>query len=161
MTVDELRGFGVKDMDETAIRNFLTNERFGVLGLPTGNAPYLVPLSFGYDGESALYFTFVLGADSRKRALSDRADAARFLAYNVSSPFVWESVLLTGTVERVPESEWSELRGILDAAWRPDVLERAGEVVDVAVYQFVIDGKVGLKHAGLPPGFDEEAPENR
>lgn len=151
MTVDEIR---LTEMDDDGVRAFLANRKMGVVGLPTGDIPYLLPMSFGYDGESTLYFTFVGGPDSRKRGLIEGTDRAGFLVYAAESPFSWESVLLAGTVEAVPDGEWGDIVPVLEAAWRPDVIEAAMETEAVTVYRFDAEEWTGYKHTGLPPGFD-------
>ncbi|RXK51340.1 pyridoxamine 5'-phosphate oxidase family protein [Halorientalis pallida] len=154
MTVDELGAYGLEQLTDDEINAFLANQRMGVLGLPTGNGPYMLPLSFGFDGESRLYFTYVLGGESRKADLSERAEHATFLAYSAESPYNWESVSLTGRLEEVPESEWDEIDGVLADAWRPGLIEEAAASADVAVYRFLVEAWSGVKHTGLPPGFD-------
>ncbi|MBV0925506.1 pyridoxamine 5'-phosphate oxidase family protein [Halomicroarcula limicola] len=154
MTVEAMREYGLEHMTDEEMRNFLSNQRMGVLGLPATEAPYIVPISFGYDGESALYFTFVGGPDSRKRTLIEAAETVRFLTYSAQSVFNWESLILTGTVSRVPEAEWDELADVLQGVWRPEVFEAAMESEEVVVYRFDIDERTGIKHTGLPPGFD-------
>jgi hypothetical protein len=154
MTVESLEAAGLTTMDESEIGAFLESQRVGVLGLPTDGAPYMVPISFGYDGAS-LYFTFVGGPDSRKRQLVESTTEAGFLVYDVRSMFNWESVVLTGTPEAVPESELEGLSDILGGAWRPEVFETAIESDDIVVYRFEIAERSGIKHTGLPPGFGE------
>lgn len=153
MGLEELEAYGMAQMDETAIGQFLSNQRVGVLGLPTDGMPYLVPLSFGFDGDSTLYFTYV-GVDGRKGRLSERAESASFLAYSADTLFNWESVSLAGRIERVPADETEELAEILDTVWRPDLFERAGAEVKTELYRFVIDERIGIKHTGLPPAFE-------
>lgn len=153
MGLEDLEAYGMARMDETEIRQFLSNQRVGVLGLPTDGAPYLVPLSFGFDGDSRLYFAYV-GSESRKGRLSDRAEIASVLVYSADSPFNWESVLLEGGIERVPDDEVDDLVEVLDTAWRPELFERAETGVENAVYRFVIDERVGIKHTGHPPAFE-------
>jgi len=150
MTVEEIQ---LTEMDDDAIRAFLANQKMGVMGLPTGGVPYLLPMSYGFDDESTLYFTFVGGPDSRKRGLIEATDRARFLSYTAQSPFNWESVLVTGTVEPVPESEWDDIVAALESAWRPEVIEAAMETEEVTVYRFSVEEWTGYKHTGLPPGF--------
>ena len=154
MTVDELGAYGLEQLTDDEINAFLANQRMGVLGLPTDDGPYMVPLSFGFDGGSRLYFTYVLGGESRKADLSERADHATFLAYSAESPYNWESVSVTGRLEAVPESEWDEIEDLLAEAWRPGFFEEAAASVDVAVYRLRIEEWSGVKHTGLPPGFD-------
>jgi len=71
MTVSALEAAGLTRMDDGEIRSFLSNRRVGVLGLPTDDGPYMIPLSFGYDEEQTLYFTFVGGPSSRKQTLAE------------------------------------------------------------------------------------------
>ncbi|EMA09417.1 hypothetical protein SAMN05443574_10798 [Haloarcula vallismortis] len=156
MTIDSLESAGLTHMDDSDIGAFLSNQRVGVLGLPTENGPYMIPLSFGYDGDRSLYFTFIGGSGSRKQQLTEAAADATVLVYNVESMFHWESVLLQGGIEAVPESEWADLAEVLDGAWRPEVFADAIEQEDVAIYRFRIDEEEGLRHAGLPPGFEPE-----
>lgn len=156
MTLETMATYGLDRMSEAELRDFISNQQTGVLGLATGGAPYLLPMSFGYDGETTLYFTFVGGPESRKRSLVDAADTARFLTYEAGSPFNWESVILTGFVEPVPDVEWETLEDALGAAWRPEVFEAAKRVEDVTVYRFAVEDWSGIKHTGLPPGLDAE-----
>ena len=80
MSVDAVAESDIDHLSDEEIREFLRDEGVGVLGLPAEEAPYLLPMSFGYDGESTLYFVFLLfGSESRKELLSERAGRARFL----------------------------------------------------------------------------------
>ena len=157
MTVEQLEAYGMEQMREADIEDFLVSQRTGVLGLAAEGTPYLVPLSFGYDGGTSLYFTYVAAPKSRKARLSDRNDLASFLVYSVESAFNWRSVLLTGTISEVPESEWGDhAEAMSDNAWHPDLFERAKSSGRVLVYRFSIEDWSGLRHAGLPPGFGHE-----
>lgn len=154
MTIDDLETYGMERMDDSAIKPFLENQRIGVLGLPSEGAPLMLPMSFGYDGESSLLFTFVLGESSEKQRLAARSEHATFLVYSVESAFNWESVSTTGTITEIPEAEWDEYSDVLDRAWRPSLFESATAAGDVAVYRFDISDWVGVRHTGLPPGFE-------
>jgi uncharacterized protein len=154
MSVDELREYGLVEMDDSEIRSFLSTQKTGVLGLPDEGAPYLLPLSFGYDGDSRLYFTYLLGSNSRKEELTERAEGASFLAFSVDTAYNWESVLLSGRISTVSESSWDELEDVLADAWRPSLLESASHSGEIAVYEFRVDDYAGIKHQGLPPAFE-------
>lgn len=154
MSVDELADYGMERMDDGDVDAFLSSQRTGVLGLPTRENPYLLPLTFGYDDDSRLFFTYVLGARSRKQELTERAERATFLVYSVDSMFVWESVMLTGSISELPQSEWKTAMDALSDAWRPDVFEEADLSEGVAIYQFQIEDRTGIKYASLPPKFD-------
>jgi nitroimidazol reductase NimA-like FMN-containing flavoprotein (pyridoxamine 5'-phosphate oxidase superfamily) len=157
MTVEALEAFGLEEMSDDQIRDFLTNEGYGVLGLPTTDIPYMIPLSFGYEGEGTLYFTFFVGEGSRKRDLAESTDRARFLVYSAISPFFWESVMLTGTLSA---AEWADHQAAMDNAWHLDVFERAREVGTLQVFAFEIDQQRGLKYPGLPEGYADPTDES-
>ena len=156
MVVEDLEAYGMSRMDDGEIEGFLASQTVGILGLPADGAPAMRPLSFWYDGGSRLYFVYVLTTDSRKVALTDRTDAARFLVYRVDTPFNWTSVLLTGTIHAVPEDERAAIEADMEVRWRPDALERASEERATRLYRFEIDERVGLRHNGLPPGFEPD-----
>ena len=107
MTVDELESHGLVRMDDAEIRGFLSTQGTGVLGLPGEEVPYMIPMSYGFDGE-ALYFSYVLGSESRKAALTGEGTPARFLVYRADTTFNWESVLASrsasGTASTTPEA---------------------------------------------------------
>lgn len=147
---------GVVSMTDDEIDGFLSSQSVGVLGLPTDGAPLMRPLSFWFNGGSNLYFLYVLGPESRKAELSDRADTARFLIYRAETRFNWRSVLLTGTVEGVAESKRDAIEDAVEMRGRPAVLERASTAENTELYRFRIDDRTGVKHLGLPPGFEAD-----
>ncbi|WP_408958929.1 pyridoxamine 5'-phosphate oxidase family protein [Natrinema sp. 74] len=153
MSVDELQAYGLEKMNDTEIRSFLSTQNTGVLGLPEEDAPYLLPLTYGYDGETRLYFTFLLGTSSRKRALSQAADTASFLVFKVDTMYNWESTLLRGSITEVSETEWDSLEEVLSETWRPELFDTVTLSGEVSVYEFEIDEQTGIKHQGLPPAF--------
>ncbi|SEO24650.1 hypothetical protein SAMN05216388_101019 [Halorientalis persicus] len=154
MTIGELEAYGLERLSDDEIDAFLASQRMGVLGLPTGNGPYMLPFSYGFDGASRLYFTYVHGSESRKTRLSERSDHASFLVYSAESPYNWQSVSVTGRLEAVPETEWEDIDDGLADTWRPKLVEAAAADVDVAIYALVVEERSGVKHTGLPPGFD-------
>ena len=159
MTIDELAAHGVERMDEETIREFLKTQGTGVLGLPTERLPYMVPLSYGFDGESNLYFTYVVGDVSQKALLSEETAVASFLVYTADAESTWSSVSLEGTISRVPEREWDSLGDALEPLQRPEALREASEAEDVQVYRFEIQNQTGIRHAGVPPGMESEDSE--
>jgi nitroimidazol reductase NimA-like FMN-containing flavoprotein (pyridoxamine 5'-phosphate oxidase superfamily) len=154
MTVDEFADYGIDRMDEDAIEGFLSSQHVGVLGVATDGAPSMRPLSYWYDGDATLYFQFVGGADSRKATLSTAAEAARFLVYRAETRFNWRSVLLTGTIDEVPEGERDAVEAAVDLGGRPDALRAASEDEETRLYAFHVDDRVGIQHLGLPPEFE-------
>lgn len=155
MTLDELEAYGTERMDDDDVVQFLSNQDTGVLALPTDGAPSMRPLSFHFDGESGVYFVYLVGEESRKTDLSDRADIARLLVYSTETASNWRSVLLTGTIGRVTESEADQLDATMETA-RPDVFRRAIESEHTELYRFDIEDRTGIKYLGLPPGFEPD-----
>ena len=153
MTVDELGEYGMERMDDDAITGFLSARNMGVLGLPTGEEPYLLPMSYGFDGGRRLYFFYVVGADSRKADLSAAADSASFLVYSAETVFNWESVLLQGTLHELPTVKRAELADAAIPGWRPELFETASESEATLLYEFRIEEWDGVRHTGLPPGM--------
>jgi nitroimidazol reductase NimA-like FMN-containing flavoprotein (pyridoxamine 5'-phosphate oxidase superfamily) len=154
MTIDELEAYGTERMDDDGIDQLLANQTTGVLALPAEGAPSMRPLSFHFDGDSALHFVYVVGEESRKSELSDWADTARFLVYSMETPFNWRSVLLSGAIDRVPEGE-SEAVGDAMETTRPDLFERALAVENTELYRFDVEERTGVKHLGLPPELED------
>ena len=147
MSTDELLESDADRMSDAEIRAFLRREGAGVLGLPTTDAPYLLPMSFGYDGDSRLYFVFLLfGTESLKADLSDAADAASFLVYRADSMHEWRSVQLTGRVDAVDDDEWPSLRDAMDNAWHPDLFSSASPMRGIEGYRFEITDWTGIQH---------------
>lgn len=155
MSVDQLQEYGLEVMDDDEIREFLSAKSTGVLGLPAEPAPYMIPMSYAFDGDAEVYFTYLLGSDSRKETLSDRTDQARFLVYDVETMFNWQSVLLTGELVEIPEEEWGDIEEILTNAWRPELFQTAGAGGTVKVYGLRTETMEGIRHTGLAPGFRE------
>ena len=154
MSVDELRDYGLERMSDAEIRGFLSSQGLGILGLPTEGEPYLLPLSYDYDGDSRLYFTYVVGSESRKSKLSEGSENASFLVFSADSMFNWESVQLTGTLRKPRDDEATEPAEGAKRAWRPDLFQRADLSGGVEVYLFDIREQSGIKHTGLPPAFE-------
>ncbi len=155
MTVDELRDYGIQRMDDEAIENFLSIQHAGILGLPTSGAPYLLPMSYGFDGGSHLYFAFLVEGQSRKAELADQADVGSFLVYNAETMFHWRSVLLRGPIRRLSEEERSKITEAQTPAWQPELIETASETCETRVYEFQIEESTGVSHAIRPPTFFE------
>mgnify|MGYP000326559982 CR=1 FL=1 len=153
MTVEELKRYGLEEMRDDEIDQLLDEQSIGVLGLPAPDRPYILPLSYAFDPEdAALYFTYVLGEDSRKGRLTEAADSAQFLVYRAETMFNWHSVLLTGTFEKRPPSEWGELGDVLDTAWRPEVFKTSSTSGQTRLYEFEVTDRSGIKHTDLAPG---------
>jgi nitroimidazol reductase NimA-like FMN-containing flavoprotein (pyridoxamine 5'-phosphate oxidase superfamily) len=94
-------------------------------------------MSYGFDGE-ALYFSHVLGAESRK-APTGEGTPARFLVYRADTTFNWESVFLSGAVEAVPASQRDEVLETVRVAQRPELFGPAEGTETVRLYRFRVE----------------------
>lgn len=150
MAITEITQSGAEQMDETEIDQFLREQGVGVLVLPSRDVPYALPISFGYDGNSRLYFVYLLfGVESKKEELSDRAERARFLVYSATSMHEWRSVLLTGTIREVSDEEWDDLQTAMDNAWHPDLFAAATPMRGIKGYRFSITAQSSIKHSSV------------
>lgn len=153
MTISELKPYGVEEMRDEEITTFLDSQSVGVLGLPAEAAPYLLPISYAFDGDSALYFTYVLGEDSQKETLTEQTEQARFLLYSADTMFNWESVLLEGTFDELRPSRWGDISDLLEDVWRPEVFNTSKTARNVKIYEFRVSERSGIKHTGLAPAM--------
>lgn len=97
------------EVPEEHSRECLERAEFGVLALSNGSEAYSIPVSFGYDsGVRTLYFLFGFDESNRKAAFIETTDTASFTVVDSELPDAWESVLVTGTVEPVPDDEEEE-----------------------------------------------------
>lgn len=154
MTVDDLADYGVERLDEAAVHEFLEANRVGVLGLPTDDLPYMVPISYGYDGAEYLYFTYVVGGTSQKALLTDEKRRAGFLVYDTASDAQWTSVALEGTLSRVDGDEIEALDPAVRETWSPAALEAAKAGEETRMYRLWIQNERGISQSDEPPGFE-------
>ena len=153
MTVDELTAYGLQRMDDEEIEAYLAAHSLGVLALPTAGAPYLIPMSYGYDGGSGVYFSFLVGERSRKADLSESAESVSFLVYTAETMFHWQSVVLVGSIRALPDEEWDDLTESQAPKWRPELMETASESETVRLFEMQIEERSGIKHTIRPPSF--------
>lgn len=147
MSVSAIVESGMVSMDDDQISEFMTQQGVGVLGVPDEEFPYLVPLSFGYDGDSAVYFVYLLfGTESRKEDLTEQAKRGRLLVYSARSMHEWQSVSVTGQIRGVDDDEWDTLQETMENAWHPDLFSSASPMRGVRGYRFDIDDWSGIQY---------------
>lgn len=148
MSIEELQESETTRMTEDELGEFLTDQGVGVLGLADEDLPYLLPLSFGYDGEDAIYFIYLLfGPESHKETLTERAERGRFLVYDAPSVHDWRSASLAGSFETIAEDEWDELRTAMENAWYPDLFLTAEPMRGVEGYRFEIEAWTAIQRS--------------
>lgn len=147
MSISAMTESGIVPMDDDQISDFLLQQGVGILGIPDEEFPYLVPLSFGYDGDSAVYFVYLLfGPESRKEKLTEQAGRGRLLVYSAQSIHEWQSVSVTGRITTIPDAEWSTLQETMENAWHPDLFSSASPMRGVRGYRFDIEDWSGIQY---------------
>jgi nitroimidazol reductase NimA-like FMN-containing flavoprotein (pyridoxamine 5'-phosphate oxidase superfamily) len=133
-------------MGESQVKTLLTEEGMGVLAFQTDGLPYLIPISFGYDGDSTLYFVFLLfGTESRKEELAKDTERGRFLVYRADSAYSWQSVSLAGRIRAVGDDEWDALQNAMENAWQSNIFSAAHPMRGVEGYRFEIESWTGIR----------------
>lgn len=146
-TLAELEGI---KMDEQQIERFLRDQGFGVLSLTDGSEAYGVPVSFGYDGDSRLFFVFLrVGEQSKKERFAERTERASFTTYDVISKHEWRSVIASGRLRRVADDEWESVeQAVNDNAWYPSLFSEADPMRDIQAWELRIEELSGQVSEG-------------
>jgi len=94
-------------MTTEEIRNFLKNQKIGILSLSEKNSSYAIPLAYSYDGEN-IYLT--MGQSGRKMECIKNNKNVCFVVYLMSpNPEggmpTWESIICNGVLEHLTDPE--------------------------------------------------------
>lgn len=147
MSIAALTESGMTSMDDDEIRAFLTRRGVGTLALVGDGVPYQVPLSFGFDGDSAIYFVYLLfGTASRKETLTKETSRGHFLVFDATSMHEWQSVSATGSLTEIDDEEWDALIDTMENAWHPDLFASAEPMRGVSGYRFDVDDWSGVQY---------------
>lgn len=97
------------EMSTAEIDEFLSGAETGVLSLARENEPYSIPISYGYDADSRVfYMRLVSTPDSDKRRFLSSEPQARLVIYEKNDPQTqYRSVLASGVLEEIDPSEMS------------------------------------------------------
>lgn len=131
-------------MSDEASAAFLERLGWGCLTLANEGAAYSVPMSFGYDGDSTLYFQAQTDEESDKMAYLDATTTATFLVPEVQPPD-WTSVIVRGPVKKVPDEEIEEAyTAFAENAWFPTCpWTHDKDPTEVAFYKLEADQLTG------------------
>ncbi len=142
--VEEFVGREALSLDDEEARGFLSRIGYGVLAVAKEGQSYAFPTSFGYDGESTLYFQFERETDSRKMAFVDATERATYVVYNVQPP-EWRSVIVEGSLSIVAEEDLETAYQAHRAnAWVPmNVFSKPLGDVEFEFYELDIDAISG------------------
>lgn len=98
----------MRELPADEVDQLLTRNGVGVLGLSDDGQPYVIPMSFGYDGtEMTFPMQWGTGYDGRKERCVDTGSKAGFTVYeqDSDSPQVWRSVVITGELYQIEDGK--------------------------------------------------------
>lgn len=132
------------DIAEAEVRTHLGDAEFGVLGLTKEGEAYTIPLSFGFDTDvTTLYFFFGFDRGSKKREFIEATDTASFTVVESELPDAWTSVILTGDLAPLSDTEATAYAALADTAAFPSMHTFEDYVdmkmVEQSIYQFDIE----------------------
>jgi nitroimidazol reductase NimA-like FMN-containing flavoprotein (pyridoxamine 5'-phosphate oxidase superfamily) len=134
------------EMTPAEVDAHLSRHETGVLALARDDAPYAIPISYGYDAdERALYLRLVSTPDSEKREFLASTPQARIVVYEDEHD-EYASVVGVGTLERVdldeltPETiaQYGETQRPLFEIWADDKPD-----LDIDLYRFTPETLTG------------------
>ena len=136
-----------QELRDDQMTRLLTQAGHGTLTLAADSTPYALPMSFGYDRESSIYFQFGFSEGSRKRAFLDRTTGATLAVTKVLPPTEWESVIAAGDIGRVTsDEEQRRAFGVLhDNAWFPTFIFNDPETFDLELYRLDVKSTTGYR----------------
>ncbi|WP_265110185.1 pyridoxamine 5'-phosphate oxidase family protein [Halosolutus halophilus] len=93
------------DMTDAEIDEFLGHRETGVLSLARDNEPYAIPISYGYDEESRVfYMRLVSTPESEKREFLASTPQSRLVVYDEAES-TYRSVIAKGTLESIDPND--------------------------------------------------------
>ena len=134
------------EMTPAEVDAHLSRHETGVLALARDDAPYAIPISYGYDADDrALYLRLVSTPDSEKREFLASTPQARIVVYEDEHD-EYASVVGVGTLERVdldeltPETiaQYGETQRPLFEIWADDKPD-----LDIDLYRFTPETLTG------------------
>jgi len=144
---EQLRG---DPMDQDEIDAFLTEQGIGVLSLADGGDAYGLPMSFGYDGDRLYFILVQFGEESTKLDFTETTETASFTTYDFADEHDWRSVLVSGTIEPVPEADLDSVTETLqDNAQFASLFPFGEPMTDRPRYQLVPETMTGQKGQGV------------
>jgi nitroimidazol reductase NimA-like FMN-containing flavoprotein (pyridoxamine 5'-phosphate oxidase superfamily) len=133
------------ELDDPEVDKVLTEVGVGVLSMTADGVPYGVPLSFGYDGDDALYFVFLgATAELRKETYAETADVASFATFEMTPNGSWRSAIVSGPLERITIDDWDAAReAMADNAYQSNLLSEYELQENPNVWRLEIDERAG------------------
>ncbi|WP_254768261.1 pyridoxamine 5'-phosphate oxidase family protein [Salinilacihabitans rarus] len=96
------------ELSERESRSLLTSHDHGVLSIASRDRSYGLPISYAYDeANDRLIFGFVNTPESKKHQFAVATEEATLTIYEYDDVDSWRSVIVTGPIAPIPDSEVS------------------------------------------------------
>lgn len=130
-------------MERDRIDEFLESQGIGTLAFGNETGGYATPMSFGYDrDQERCIFQFAFGEGSTKATFVDDGNPVTLSVYEWRSIDDWRSVVLRGTLQRIPGGGSAEAAGIFAehaTIASLEVFEQPLEELDLEWYELRIE----------------------
>ena len=138
----------VEDMAPAEMHALLQRESFGHLGCARGGRPYVVPMSYAYDGKELYFFT----TEGMKTRFIEANPQVCLQVEDVTDSTHWRSVMVIGKAEQLTKAEEMQRAMKLITERNPSLapaisateLDALGRAVDIALFRItpeLIDGR--------------------
>ena len=136
-------------MDAEERAAFLQEQGTGTLSLANRGEAYGIPVSFGYDGERLYFFLIRFGEGSEKLDFAEMTTRACFSTYTFDDQHHWQSVVVRGSLERVPQNRADAAEeAMTDNAQFANLFPYGEPMTEWPRYQLVPDEVTGQKGQG-------------
>jgi uncharacterized protein len=141
----------VEDMAPAEMQALLKRESFGHLGCARDGRPYVVPMSYAYDGKELYFFT----TEGMKTQFIEANPQVCLQVEEITDSTHWRSVMVIGKAEHLTNAEEMQRAMKLiterDPSLTPAIsatqLDALGRAVHIALYRItpeLIDGRKTL-----------------
>jgi uncharacterized protein len=138
----------VEDMSPADMHALLQRENFGHLGCSQDGRPYVVPMTYAYDGKELYFFT----TEGMKTQFIEANPQVCLQVEEVTDSSHWRSVMVIGRAERLTNTEDTQHAMQLIVERNPSLtpaisatqMDTWGRAVNIALYRIMpelIDGR--------------------
>jgi uncharacterized protein len=99
----------IGNLNETQVNNILSSQVIGRLACSDGNQPYVVPLTYAYDGK----FIYGQAVEGKKLGILRKNPNVCFEVDMMTNMANWQSVIVFGIFEELKKKEAEKARELL------------------------------------------------
>lgn len=135
------------EMERDDAVDYLQQTGVGTLAFGSEEGGYALPMSFGYDSSNdTCVFQFAFDEGSEKRSYIETGNPVTLTTHTRESVDDWRSVLVRGTLERVPTEEQTRASAIFASQAKmasTDVFQKPIQEIDFEWYRIDVDEVTG------------------